>query len=48
VWFIHHCVAWGSSCQPQSWADLAELLAGTILAVGAIGAAFLGLACLGG
>lgn len=36
MWLIHHCTAWGASCQPQSWADLGELYAGAFLVLAAI------------
>jgi hypothetical protein len=48
TWFVHNCLAWHGTCQPQSWADLGELLAGISAAVGAIFAVGAGLACLGG
>jgi hypothetical protein len=48
TWFVHNCLAWHGTCQPQSWADLGELLAATILAVGAIFGCCAGLVCLEG
>lgn len=36
MWVIQHCLPWGSSCQPQSWVDLGELLALVFLCLAAI------------
>jgi hypothetical protein len=47
VWVIHHCLAWGSSCQPQSWADLGELCAGVFLALAAFFGSCIALLSLG-
>jgi hypothetical protein len=35
VWFIHHCLAFHGTCQPQSWPDLLEVCAAGALAVAA-------------
>lgn len=36
MWVIHHCLAWGSRCQPQSWADFGEMIATLIAALAAL------------
>lgn len=47
LWFVEHCLAWGSQCQPGSWVDLGEMLAGVFLGVAAIFGFFIGLLALG-
>ena len=40
MWFLHHCLAYHGSCNPQSWGQLAEFLAvlivGALMAFGAV------------